>query len=592
MIRTDILRTVLVFATFYGVASVTQAEESVLFFDNFPCQGQFNIRGLGVQAENRTHNWCAKITDVQDNRLMMSWGSTAGQEGSPTNKIWLSYSSDDGVSWTSPQLFADSTPSRYAVNPCSFRYQNGSTNRVFLFYNLFKGGDSSGEEDDRYDIAYQTTDDSGAHWSNPIELNMPFPMTGLQASPIQLKDNTICLPLYYSSAGHDGQWTGTVMLSKDGGGSWTQGGTFQVDAAQGTLEPTIAELSDGSLYCLIRTTTGYQHKTFSADGGLTWTTPRQSQFPSPESCGILDRLNDGKLAFVWNNNTVSGGKTTPRYPLSIAVATDNNGVLSWSKPKMIETTYRDPEYVNARQLSNHGVFQTKAGTILVAANEYEGIRKNAQNVDAQYGDLVMARFDQGWLSSSLSAEKWTERPAEGGGIRLSQDGLLLVSGAEVGSMTRLDSRFPLPSKCTIRSTCSDIIKAPDTFNGISLEAGNQYLIFGRYGNADNQPVIGFWGSDIPFNTLSTGSYYDSTTVSLQIADGQVRYEDSMGGASGWIPFAPAEGELLSWNFFSWHQGAQGRFNLRDVQVLCAPEPTAGVILLTALAAFGLGWRRK
>jgi len=85
--------------------------------------------------------------------------------------------------------------------------------------------------------------------------------------------------------------------------------------------------------------------------------------------------------------------------------------------------------------------------------------------------------------------------------------------------------------------------------------------------------------------LASGLYYDSTTVTLEIADGRVRYQDSAGVTSDWILLPTLEGEPLSWGFFSSNKGVQGRLGITNVEVLQVPEPATCAMLLTGLLTF-------
>lgn len=68
-------------------------------------------------------------------------------------------------------------------------------------------------------------------------------------------------------------------------------------------EPTVAELSDGSLYMLLRTAQDEFWESRSSDGGETWTTPGPSRFYGTITTPLLFKMSDGRLLAVWNNTT-------------------------------------------------------------------------------------------------------------------------------------------------------------------------------------------------------------------------------------------------------------------------------------------------
>jgi hypothetical protein len=68
-------------------------------------------------------------------------------------------------------------------------------------------------------------------------------------------------------------------------------------------EPTIAELSDGRLYMLIRTSHDQYWESWSTDGGETWSESAPSRFHGTITTPLLFGLSDGRLLAVFNNTT-------------------------------------------------------------------------------------------------------------------------------------------------------------------------------------------------------------------------------------------------------------------------------------------------
>ncbi|MDO5644867.1 MAG: sialidase family protein [Dermabacter sp.] len=149
-----------------------------------------------------------------------------------------------------------------------------------------------------YLVMVRSTDD-GQTWSAPSDLThqvkadwMRFLGTG-PGSGIQLRHGAqagrLLVPVYFNNErASAGIYSSAVIFSDDGGDTWklstspndgrTHNGvtytsrTLTVNALA-THEPTVAELSDGRVVMLMRNPSGRILRSFSADGGSTWSLP-------------------------------------------------------------------------------------------------------------------------------------------------------------------------------------------------------------------------------------------------------------------------------------------------------------------------------
>ena len=525
----------------------------MIFSDDFPCKGHFSYRTLFEEGPERYGNWAIKTTHLPDGRLLMVWGSTSGKELDPTNRLWIAFSIDDGITWSNPQLFADSTAETRVLNPCCYTHDNG---RLFIFYNFWP------QPDARAQVRYQTSDDSGSTWGEPLALSQDS--CGLMSSPIRLESGAILLPTYRQV---DDQRSGRsyvafAFLSADGGRTWKRGGDIALSARDGVTEPSIAQTRQGALYCIMRTKMGCQYQCWSEDEGLTWTRPEPSPFASPEACAILWRLANGNLVAAWDNTHVSGGSHNPRYPLFVALSEDPG--RTWPYQKMVQTTD------GWKHLSNHGLYQTASGAILLPVNHLQGIWNGAE-----HGPVELARFDEDWIRSDLSADKWEQQPSPTGGIRLDNDGVLLVSGAWEGDQTLLCCKMRLPENCVVEYEVTDEQKHPDTQTGLFVGSppytGYCWLTLARTGIDHQTPAVSSayyqcWDPACPTTPIWRGHYYDATTVRLTFKDGQVQYEDSAGAKGDWLNISKDMGCPMTWGFFARNAGVQSRLRVRKVGV--------------------------
>lgn len=117
----------------------------------------------------------------------------------------------------------------------------------------------------------------------------------------------------------------------------------ETDSLRSCMEPGVAELENGNVWCFIRTKLGRQYETFSEDFGASWSSLQPSPFTSPESPMSVKKLKNGNLFTVWNpiplyngrSQNVEGVWTGARTPLVFAVLNKEGDFVS--EYKEIET---------------------------------------------------------------------------------------------------------------------------------------------------------------------------------------------------------------------------------------------------------------
>lgn len=128
-------------------------------------------------------------------------------------------------------------------------------------------------------------------------------------------------------------------------GRWIEGNRLEWQISQpieadparstrGMIEPTVAELPDGRLLCVMRGSNGgskdpqfripsYRWFSISADGGFTWTRPEPwsyddgAPFFSPSAMSQLMKHSSGRLFWIGNISPQNCRGNNPRYPLVI-----------------------------------------------------------------------------------------------------------------------------------------------------------------------------------------------------------------------------------------------------------------------------------
>jgi len=117
-----------------------------------------------------------------------------------------------------------------------------------------------------------------------------------------------------------------VLYSDDRGATWKASELVDIPAnGDGADEPGIVPLKDGRLLMYFRTDLGSIYRSYSADGGVTWTKTESMRVASPVSPAIIKRIpSTGDLLMVWNHTLPHGrGGHTDRFPLSAAISRDD-----------------------------------------------------------------------------------------------------------------------------------------------------------------------------------------------------------------------------------------------------------------------------
>ena len=216
------------------------------------------------------------------------------------------------------------------------------------------------------------SEDEGRTWSTPVKLHDEW--TGAIRDMIETKDGHVIFTsmMIRHNPGHHAVVTYT---SSDDGLQWTRGQIVDLGGIgdhDGTIESTLEERRDGSLYMLLRTNWGYFWETISEDKGLTWKSFRSTSIDASSSPGILKRLSSGRLVLVWNRyypqgknsyRLVGGDRNFSAFPVSLhreelsMMISEDDG-RTWSRPVVVAKTLK-----SRLQLSYPYLFEPKAGEI-------------------------------------------------------------------------------------------------------------------------------------------------------------------------------------------------------------------------------------
>jgi len=293
--------------------------------------------GLLAPGPGNPRNSEGALLRLADGRVMLVYTHFTGGGGDHAAAFLAArFSQDAGRTWTTTD-----TPvlaNEGGMNVMSVSLLRLRSGEMALFY-LRKNA----EDDCR---AYlRRSLDEGVSWSEPV---LCIPSLGYfvvnNDRVIQLESGRLVVPAARHSVpgGRFGPGVALCFLSDDEGQTWRQS-TAELQGPpgcrSGLQEPGVIELRDGRLMMLCRTDLGCQYRSYSADGGGTWSPAEPTEILSPCSPATFKRVpGSNDILMVWNDHSGDPALAQKRTPLVAAVSSDEG--LTWHAPRMVEA---DPD---------------------------------------------------------------------------------------------------------------------------------------------------------------------------------------------------------------------------------------------------------
>ena len=264
-------------------------------------------------------------------------------EPAPENRVFFFHSQDDGETWSKPQsVYPEDGNAVY----CTEVMVHEGVISVFLTLH-------SGRFLDWKNVVMQSRD-NGYTWENagPPPL---LPTFTFMRGALTLKNGDILIAYHHFPVtqeendrvlafGGKAVWETNatyfesgVLRSTDNGKTYQKhvAGIWDRDATEMSLgwvwsEPTLAQLSDGTISMLLRKDrSGWLWRCDSKDGGQTWGEIYNTQIPNPSNKPKLIPLDDGRIALIHTPN--NSAELRPgwglRFPLQIWISSDD--MQSW-----------------------------------------------------------------------------------------------------------------------------------------------------------------------------------------------------------------------------------------------------------------------
>lgn len=281
-------------------------------------------------TEDSPRNSEGDLVVLKDGSLLAAWSEFyGGNRDDSAARISATRSTDGGRTWGERFTLRENTGAENVMSASFVRLASGG---LLLFYL-----EKHSRED--LDLLVVRSEDEGQTWSDPT-LVTPEPGYHVMnnARVIQTRDGRLVCPVATTErVWEKGHTFRTVCyLSDDDGHTWRRGRGEVAAPKRGAMEPGLIEKADGRLLQTIRTQTGRQWVSLSADGGDTWTEANPWTVVSPEAPATLATLpGDGGWLLVHNPSldpdNSHGGRRTP---LVASVSTDEG--KTWSTPTLLE----------------------------------------------------------------------------------------------------------------------------------------------------------------------------------------------------------------------------------------------------------------
>jgi len=237
--------------------------------------------------------------------LYCMWQSSQTDEDAPETCVMFCRSSDEGVTWTKPELLAAVTDSSY----CTSGGWIGTKDTLTAFINVWPRGM---QPVGGYTYYIYSTD--GKTWSEPQPVRMADGqvMNGvMEQDPYPTADGRIVGAAHFQPGLH------VVPIYTDdptGHSGWHRGHMTVHDRGKQSqeLEPSLYQQRDGTLTMVFRDQNSSYRKmvSLSHDRGETWTEPIVTNIPDARVKQSAGNLSDGTAYLVGNP---TGAKR--RYPL-------------------------------------------------------------------------------------------------------------------------------------------------------------------------------------------------------------------------------------------------------------------------------------
>jgi hypothetical protein len=302
------------------------------------------------------------VVQLHDGRWLCVTTVSPTEENAPERHLVLSWSADQGRTWTEPQPGIE--PPAGMRQPSWATLFVNEAGRVYAFYNVNR------EQGRGVQYVFRYSDDEGGTWSDRYEL--PVRETEMDRAfsnasswgidpPQQIGDHVFFAFSKYGGPNRQGEgWvfrSPNLWSEPDASAliweMWPAGDIGIRSERVGYLqeEHNLVPLADGTLYMMARSLEGYVIEAWSDDAGETWTEPQFATYAdgvrrikNPRALARVWRCRNGKYLLWYHHHD---GRDVParnknRTPAWVSGGIEQDGRIRWSQPEILLYTFDPP----------------------------------------------------------------------------------------------------------------------------------------------------------------------------------------------------------------------------------------------------------
>ncbi|MDM8157965.1 discoidin domain-containing protein [Amedibacillus dolichus] len=396
------------------------------------------------------------------------------------------------------------------------------------------------------------SDDDGATWSDPVDITpqvkedwMLFLGTGPGVG-IQLDNGNLVVPVYHSNSNVGASQSSAVIISEDGGETWTIGESPQklrgYDPSTMTgggmlTESQAVQLNNGNVLLFMRNNySGKVQVATSTDGGLTWDSIKDAGVTDVYcQLSVLHYTKSDGSEWILLSNPAGSGRNNGTVHLG---QVNDDGTINWTHSRLIKEGYY--AYSCLTLVDDSGEHADNPLFALM----YEGDNIAYTTFDENY-------IKAGMIEETMDAPQMTNATAEINGdqvtVTLRFDQNVLAAGQPQLNLTLGDTEF---AATYVSGSGSDTIvfraTLPQGASGV-LRNGDLNLTNGVLENMQNM---------IP--TLEERDLYDLTEINdgLSIHDYSSQHSNSTAENTDGAAVNVLDGNVNTYWHSTWNQSIE------------------------------------